>query len=198
MSLRAVAAVVVALAPLAACTEPLTIVGDWAEVNPVTEPGVSRSRVTFRDDGTFLLEGGGTHAGTYSLNGNLVAMLDGGPFASALGAVHPFALTDDTLMIDAASPVGAADGVVATWRVEWWAGGDRHLRVLQLGADGAAVQEVTTYPNGSASSARTLRDVGRWQALTDEQVEVHYDGLTVPRYYFVVDGHLSPYLYSRY
>lgn len=189
---------VVAVASLAACSEPVTLVGDWAEVNPITEPGVSRSRVTFRDDGTFLLVDGGSHGGTYTQNQDLVAMTPVSPFGSGLAALHRIALTDTTLMLDAATPVGEADGFVATWRTEWWSGGDRYLRVLRLDADGTAESEETRYPSGSVSQASTLRDVGRWQALADDQVEAHYDGLTLPRYYFLVDGHLSTRLYARY
>lgn len=76
-------------------------------------------------------------------------------------------------------------------------GGSRYVRVLQLAANGAAVNEETRHTTGDENQATTILDVGRWRGLDDEQVEVSYDGLLLPRHYFVVDGYLAPRMYTR-
>lgn len=191
MSYRSFA--VIAISALAACAEPApSLVGTWVEVNPLPEPGPPGSLITFRADGTFHLEDDGVYEGTYAKNDELVALTPQGGIRAAL---HTISLTDERLMLDAASPEGAADGVVGTWRVEW-TDGDRHVNVLTLAANGGAVLEETRYPN-NGSDSYTAREAGSWHALSDEQIQVDYDRLTLPYYYFVADGRLSTRMYVR-
>ncbi len=189
---------VVAALSLAACTDPPSIVGDWTEVLAADDPG-PRTTVTFRADGTYQGYDTARFSGTYTLDAaeNLIVITHDLPQGgTSWGDLHSYAVTDTMLMLDAARPLDAADGPVATWRVEWTVDGDRTVLQLQVRADGSASSDEELYLDASLQPITSHED-GHWQALPDDQIEIRYDRLTVPRRYFVVDGYLAARRFAR-
>lgn len=155
--------------------------------------------MTFRGDGTYQGYDTAPFSGTYTLDPdeNLIAITHDLPLGgTSWGDLHSYAVTDTMFMLDAARPLDVADRPVASWRVEWTVDGDRTVHRLLIRADGSASSDEELYLDASPGPITSHED-GHWQSMPGDQIEIHYDRLTLPRRYFVVDGYLAPRRFAR-
>ncbi|MEO8700182.1 MAG: hypothetical protein ABI867_09065 [Kofleriaceae bacterium] len=134
--------------------DPAQLAGEWSAV------GDEDISLTLGDDGSYtIVDDNGPETGTFSADATTLT-ITGPTSVTQVG----YAVRGDSLLLNALSPVGSADGLVAKWHGEVTQGADEQTIDLDLKADHTLVLDIDSTEDGP------LHATGTWVETGDELI----------------------------